>query len=227
MEVKVGDFGLAAKIDSTNKKRRTICGTANYIAPEVFEGKKGYSYQADIWSLGVIIYTLLIGEPPFDDKTEKEIYAKIKSNSYSFSKHLKISNEAKDLIKKILNGNPIKRPSLDEISDHSFFANKHLIPKTLPIFMLHVAPSKDYIKKETLKNSSIKETNLEVVKQPKLTIADSEANLIKEWSKNSSKQTIDSPKSEPLIFINTHCSSRSGWIIVQGMEWGICYQMIV
>lgn len=66
MEVKLGDFGLASKLDFDGEKKRTICGTPNYIAPEVLEGKAGHSYEVDIWSLGVIIYTLIIGKPPFE-----------------------------------------------------------------------------------------------------------------------------------------------------------------
>jgi polo-like kinase 1 len=66
MEVKLGDFGLAAKLDFDGEKKRTICGTPNYIAPEVLEGKAGHSYEVDVWSLGVIIYTLIVGKPPFE-----------------------------------------------------------------------------------------------------------------------------------------------------------------
>ena len=66
MEIKLGDFGLATKLDFDGEKKRTICGTPNYIAPEVLEGKCGHSYEVDVWSLGVIIYTLIIGKPPFE-----------------------------------------------------------------------------------------------------------------------------------------------------------------
>ena len=62
MEIKLGDFGLATKLDFDGEKKNTICGTPNYIAPEILEGKSGHSYQVDIWSLGVIIYTLIIGK---------------------------------------------------------------------------------------------------------------------------------------------------------------------
>jgi len=55
MEVKLGDFGLAAKLCFQGEKRRTVCGTPNYIAPEVLDGKCGHSYEVDIWSLGVIM----------------------------------------------------------------------------------------------------------------------------------------------------------------------------
>jgi len=54
MEIKIGDFGLATKLEFPGERKRTICGTPNYIAPEVLEGK-GHSYEVDIWSLGVIM----------------------------------------------------------------------------------------------------------------------------------------------------------------------------
>ena len=54
MEIKLGDFGLATKIEIEGEKKRTICGTPNYIAPEILESK-GHSYEVDLWSLGVIL----------------------------------------------------------------------------------------------------------------------------------------------------------------------------
>ena len=62
MEVKLCDFGLATKLEFDGEKKRTVCGTPNYIAPEVLDGKHGHSYECDMWSLGVIIYTLIIGK---------------------------------------------------------------------------------------------------------------------------------------------------------------------
>jgi polo-like kinase 1 len=55
MEIKLGDFGLATKLEYEGEKKKTICGTPNYIAPEILEGK-GHSYEVDIWSVGVIMY---------------------------------------------------------------------------------------------------------------------------------------------------------------------------
>ena len=69
MELKIGDFGLSNMIEGEGK-RDTMCGTPNYIAPEVLR-PEGHSYEADVWSLGVIIYTLLIGKPPFETSSLK------------------------------------------------------------------------------------------------------------------------------------------------------------
>ena len=82
MELKLGDFGLATRLEFEGEKKRTICGTPNYIAPEVLDGKVGHSYEVDVWSLGVIIYAMLIGKPPFETPDVKTTYKKIKMNQY-------------------------------------------------------------------------------------------------------------------------------------------------
>jgi polo-like kinase 1 len=123
MQIKLGDFGLATKLDFEGEKKRTICGTPNYIAPEVLEGRSGHSYEVDVWSLGVIIYTLIIGKPPFETTDVKATYNRIKKNQYSFPDHIPISDEARDLISRILTGNPADRPTLDQIMSHQFMTN--------------------------------------------------------------------------------------------------------
>ncbi len=61
MNLKIGDFGLAANIKNDGERKRTICGTPNYIAPEVlFDTQNGHSYEVDIWSLGVIMYDRVV-----------------------------------------------------------------------------------------------------------------------------------------------------------------------
>lgn len=124
MQIKIGDFGLACKLEFEGEKKRTICGTPNYIAPEVLEGgKDGHSYEADIWSFGVMLYTLIIGKPPFETQDIKDTYRRIRMNAYAFPDNVPISEEARSLITLILNLDPHKRPSLDEILEHNFFHN--------------------------------------------------------------------------------------------------------
>jgi len=132
MEIKLGDFGLATKLDFDGEKKRTICGTPNYIAPEVLEGKSGHSYEVDVWSLGVIIYTLIIGKPPFETNDVKTTYKRIKNNQYSFPDHVLISDEARALICSILSSDPKSRPTLDQIMQSDFLNHSGSIPKTLP-----------------------------------------------------------------------------------------------
>lgn len=140
MELKLGDFGLATKLDFDGEKKRTICGTPNYIAPEVIEGKTGHSYEVDYWSLGVIIYTLLVGKPPFETSNVKKTYSRIRTNAYSFPDHIQISEKAKTLVKRILVKDPSKRLNLDEIMS-SEFMTANAYPKTLPSSLLVCPPS--------------------------------------------------------------------------------------
>lgn len=70
MQVKIGDFGLATTLDFDGERKKTLCGTPNYIAPEMLD-KKGHSYEVDVWAIGCILYTLLVGKPPFETDTLK------------------------------------------------------------------------------------------------------------------------------------------------------------
>lgn len=144
LRVKVGDLGLATKLTKSDEKRKTICGTPNYIAPEVIDGnkeKRGHSFEVDIWSVGVIFYTLLIGKPPYESKDVKSTYQRILANQYSFPSHVPISEHARDLISRMLQTLPAKRPSLEFIKMHPFFTHDaSKIPKSLPLCCTHVAP---------------------------------------------------------------------------------------
>lgn len=83
LQIKIGDFGLATKIEYEGERKKTLCGTPNYIAPEILN-KKGHSFEVDIWSIGCIMYTLLIGKPPFETNSLKETYSRIKKCEYRF-----------------------------------------------------------------------------------------------------------------------------------------------
>ena len=145
MEIKIGDFGLATKLEFEGERKRTICGTPNYIAPEVLEGKQGHSYEVDIWSLGVIIYTLIIGKPPFETSDVKTTYRRIKMNAYTFPEHVQISDAARSLISKILHSDPTKRPGIDDILN-SEFMTMNQIPRVLPASTLACPPSGTYVR---------------------------------------------------------------------------------
>ena len=146
MEIKVGDFGLATKLEFDGERKRTVCGTPNYIAPEILEGKSGHSYEVDIWSLGVIMYTLIIGKPPFETNNVKETYKRIKVGNYSFPENAVISEPLKDLIQSILVLDPYKRPKLEDILNHDFFNIGLNIPKTMQQSTLACPPSLNYIR---------------------------------------------------------------------------------
>ncbi|EPS96158.1 hypothetical protein FOMPIDRAFT_152593 [Fomitopsis schrenkii] len=123
MNVKVGDFGLAALIENPGERKKTICGTPNYIAPEVlFDTANGHSFEVDTWSIGVILYTLVVGRPPFQTKDVKAIYKRIRDNEYEFPEDRAVSPHVKDLVQQILTPNPAARPTLYEIVEHPWFS---------------------------------------------------------------------------------------------------------
>ncbi|KAK6505350.1 Cell cycle serine/threonine-protein kinase cdc5/MSD2 [Arthrobotrys musiformis] len=145
LNVKIGDFGLAALLIDGTERKNTICGTPNYIAPEVLFGKEeGHSFEVDLWSLGIILYAMLIGKPPFQSSDVKEIYQKIKVATFSYPNNppQQISPEAKDLIKSLLSPDPRNRPTIDDIADHSFFKTGYF-PRQLPIATLRAIPAWD------------------------------------------------------------------------------------
>jgi polo-like kinase 1 len=217
MELKGGDFGLAAKLEFEGERKRTVCGTPNYIAPEILDGKTGHSYEVDIWSLGVICYTLIIGKPPFETQDVKATYKRIKANNYSFPEGAIISEYAKSLITEILVTDPTKRPSLDQILAHDFFNQGTSIPKLLPTSTLACPPSLSYIRQFIPEAGP----NGIVVKSTKLNTDSNQNKLSSTLEKNSTlntnkpifpegkdTNTIISGESRPMTTSNTKFSGK-------------------
>ena len=75
---------MAAKLEIEGEKRKTVCGTPNYIAPEVLDSKLGHSYEVDIWALGVIIYAMICGRPPFETPEVKQHTKRYKKMNIHF-----------------------------------------------------------------------------------------------------------------------------------------------
>ena len=122
LHIKLIDFGTA-KIFKEGNMQKGMVGSAYYIAPEVIRGT--FDESCDIWSIGVIMYIMLVGSPPFDGVDDDEILNSIRKGIYSTSSknYIKLSNNAKDLIKKLLEYNPSKRITAKNALNHPWFQN--------------------------------------------------------------------------------------------------------
>ncbi|KAJ9077985.1 Serine/threonine-protein kinase plk1 [Entomophthora muscae] len=139
--LKLGDFGLAVQIKARSDERRwTMCGTPNFIAPEVVKSSssEGYGHASDVWSLGIVLYTMLIGSMPFTSTDREALFDKIQTCEYRFPLNRPISFKAKALVCDILKKEPESRPTLEEILQHKFFIPS---PNTLPLISLSRRPS--------------------------------------------------------------------------------------
>lgn len=119
MNIKIADFGLATQLKMPHEKHYTLCGTPNYISPEIAT-RSAHGLESDVWSLGCMFYTLLIGRPPFDTDTVKNTLNKVVLADYEMPTFL--SREAKDLIHQLLRRNPADRLSLSSVLDHPFMS---------------------------------------------------------------------------------------------------------
>jgi serine/threonine protein kinase len=124
--LKISDFGLSnlqKTTDSGNVSKnlylKTVCGTPNYVAPEVLQ-EDGYDgFKADLWSCGVILYVMLVGKLPFSNKDMQQLFEQIKKAAYPPSPH--IPEEANDLISKLLCVDPNKRYTVRDVTQHPWF----------------------------------------------------------------------------------------------------------
>ena len=122
MCLKLADFGLA-QIVSPSNTLKSACGTPGYVAPEILKGMH-YGKPVDIWSLGVILYILLCGFPPFYEEHTPDLFKVIKAGEYDFPEPYwdDVSELAKDLIKKLLVVDPKDRYDARQILDHPWMA---------------------------------------------------------------------------------------------------------
>jgi len=129
--VKIADFGLS-KILGAEAMLKTACGTPGYVAPEVLQ-LNGYGKEVDMWSIGVIMYILLCGFPPFYEESNAQLFKAIMEGRFSYPDPYwsGVSDSAKDLINKLLVVDPKKRLTADQALQHPWIAGTTANPEPL------------------------------------------------------------------------------------------------
>ncbi|XP_052451704.1 ribosomal protein S6 kinase alpha-3 isoform X8 [Carassius gibelio] len=131
--IRICDFGFAKQLRAENGLLMTPCYTANFVAPEVLK-RQGYDAACDIWSLGVLLYTMLTGFTPFangPEDTPEEILARIGGGKFSLTGGYwsSVSFEAKDLVSKMLHVDPHQRLTAAQVLKHPWILHRDQLPK--------------------------------------------------------------------------------------------------
>ncbi|XP_029932603.1 serine/threonine-protein kinase MARK2 isoform X7 [Myripristis murdjan] len=137
MNIKIADFGFSNEFTLGNKLD-TFCGSPPYAAPELFQGKKYDGPEVDVWSLGVILYTLVSGSLPFDGQNLKELRERVLRGKYRIPFYM--STDCENLLKKFLILNPSKRGSLEQIMRDRWMNVGHEEEELKP----YIEPQPDY-----------------------------------------------------------------------------------
>jgi aurora kinase len=118
-ELKIADFGWSVH---TSSRRRTLCGTLDYLPPEMVEGKE-HDAGVDVWSLGILCFEFLFGTPPFEAKKHSDTYKRIVRVDLKFPSKPVISAAAKDLICQLLVKDSSRRLPLQKVVNHPWIVN--------------------------------------------------------------------------------------------------------
>ena len=127
-DIKIIDFGISKLLQSRSQIMEASVGTPLYVSPEVLDGN--YDIRCDLWSLGVIAYMLLSGNPPFNGKNTEDLVKKIKTTDYDFEDEIwdnEISKDAQEFIEKLLHYDPEKRMLIDEALEHNWLKDVNIV----------------------------------------------------------------------------------------------------
>ncbi len=158
--VKLCDFGFTREYEGKMSYLQTYCGTVCYSAPEMLKGEKYAGEKVDVWSLGVILFTLLAGELPFDDDNEMVTKHKILTEEPNYSSL--IPPDAKALIIQLLSKRPLLRPTLADILANPFLAS-HAPQQQVILNLPRPLPFTTSIEKETLQRMRSAGVNIDKV----------------------------------------------------------------
>uniref|UniRef100_A0A8U8BLS4 Ribosomal protein S6 kinase n=1 Tax=Geospiza parvula TaxID=87175 RepID=A0A8U8BLS4_GEOPR len=141
--IRICDFGFAKQLRAENGLLMTPCYTANFVAPEVLK-RQGYDAACDIWSLGILLYTMLAGFTPFangPDDTPEEILARIGSGKYALTggNWDSVSDTAKDIVSKMLHVDPHQRLTAVQVLRHPWIVNREYLSQNQLIFSFSVS----------------------------------------------------------------------------------------
>ncbi|KAK8843147.1 hypothetical protein M9Y10_025343 [Tritrichomonas musculus] len=126
-KVKIGDFGVSTVLKNFDDKNFSLCGTANYMSPELLEKEnKGHGFEVDIWTIGVSTFLLLTGQYPFSGFEDDFIYEKVKNCDYCFPPNIPLSEEAKSFIQSIFVIDSKQRPKVIDLLKHPFLAGNDI-----------------------------------------------------------------------------------------------------
>lgn len=151
--IKLTDFGFSRVVGEADMMK-TLCGTPMYVAPEVlalsmgvrdpsFEPAHGYGKAVDMWSLGVILYILLCGEPPWPDANFSNLYETVLRGAFQFRSPVwtRVSPSAKDLVNRLLTVAPSHRMAVDDALEHEWITGIALSPPRAPVSPAFAVPS--------------------------------------------------------------------------------------
>ncbi|CAF0723631.1 unnamed protein product [Brachionus calyciflorus] len=132
LNIKIADFGMAS-LQVDGSMLETSCGSPHYACPEVIRGEKYDGRKADVWSCGVILYALLVGALPFDDDNLKQLLEKIKKGHFTIPSY--VPQECQELLRKMIEIDPNKRFSLEEVNKHPWVlaGSKEEVELELPV----------------------------------------------------------------------------------------------
>ena len=123
-DVKIADFGLATVLHHFETKSSIVCGTTNYLSPELLRCEnKNHGFEVDIWSIGVSAFIMLTGRAPFDGGTKEATFENIRNINYHFPSKISISHDAKNFIKSIFQYDIRRRATAIDLIDHPFLTN--------------------------------------------------------------------------------------------------------